>query len=308
LNPYQVLGLTENCAIEEVERAYKKLAFQYHPDRNIGDESASEKFREIQDAYDRIKKPEKYVNNNQGFNPFGMDFSNIFSFFTEDPNVSTTLEVNVKEIYYNQEKILSLSRKVTCTSCNGAKFSNVQVCKKCGGNRRIRQNNKMYLCSDCSGKGIIYDHECKSCNATGLIKTRSDISIKLPNGVKDGTVLRLNGAGNQFHNFIGDLLIKIKIVPYEKYYLVNDDLYVDLEVTFSKFVGGGEVEIKCLDDEVICVKILPKTPDNTKLRVKNKGFLNQDGKTRSDLVAKIFVQIPDITDVNVINQLANMGF
>ena len=95
MNPYQILGLQQNSSIDDVERAYKKLAFQFHPDRNPGDAESEKKFREIQDAYDRIKKPENFQSENFQTGGFNSPFDIIFPFFNEDPNVTINLTINV---------------------------------------------------------------------------------------------------------------------------------------------------------------------------------------------------------------------
>jgi molecular chaperone DnaJ len=308
VNPYEVLQLNQNASIQDVERAYKKLAFQFHPDRNIGDAESEKKFRQVQEAYDRIKNPEKFreqVNFDQGFeSPFDI----IFPFFSEDPNININISVSVKEAYFGINKTISVPRKIICSSCQGSKFSQTTVCPTCQGSGAMRRQNFSVRCKDCFGKGRLGTVKCETCHFTGQIKQNAELTITLPAGLRDNSVLRLQGAGNQIQNFVGDVLLKVKITPFGKYFLNNDELCVNIELPFSTFVGGGEVEISDLENETFVVKILPQTPTGTKLRVKNKGMKMTGLDQRSDLVAIINIIVPNITDVNIVNQLKNLGF
>jgi molecular chaperone DnaJ len=162
-------------------------------------------------------------------------------------------------------------------------------------------------CRDCQGNGKTGTKKCENCHFTGNIKDNTELSIKLPAGLKDNSILRLQGAGHQFREFAGDLLLKVKIVSYGKYYLLNDELCINIEAPLSTFISGGDIEITDLENDVIIVKILPQTPSGTKLRVKNKGMLLPNSESRSDLIAIINVEVPNITDINMLVQLKNLG-
>lgn len=308
MNPYQILGLQQNSSIDDVERAYKKLAFQFHPDRNPGDAESEKKFREIQEAYDRIKKPENFQTENTFGGGFNSPFDIIFPFFNEDPNVTINLTINVQEAYFGINKTIQVPRKTPCSQCMGTKFSEFSTCSTCLGQGAVKRAPNVHIrCRDCHGNGKTGTKKCEKCHFTGHIKENTELSIKLPSGLKDNSILRLQGAGHQFREFVGDLLLKVKIVPCGKYYLVNDELCINIEAPLSTFISGGDIEITDLDNDVIVVKILPQTPSGTKLRVKNKGMLLPNSENRSDLIAIINVQVPNITDINMLVQLKNLG-
>ena len=212
MNPYQILGLQQNSSIDDVERAYKKLAFQFHPDRNPGDAESEKKFREIQDAYDRIKKPENFQSENFQTGGFNSPFDIIFPFFNEDPNVTINLTINVQEAYFGINKTIQVPRKIPCMQCRGTKFSAFATCSTCNGQGAVRRAPNLHMrCRDCQGNGKTGTKKCENCHFTGTIKDNTELSIKLPAGLKDNSILRLQGAGHQFREFAGDLLLKVKI-------------------------------------------------------------------------------------------------
>ena len=307
MNPYAVLGLNQNSSLDDVERAYRKLALQFHPDRNPGDSEAASKFRDIQEAYDRIKKPENFRNEQNFQEGFQSPFDIIFPFFNEDPNILMNITLNVQEAYFGINKTIHVPRKQICNMCQGTRFKQTILCGSCGGQGFLKKGNNHLRCKECSGTGKLGTHKCDNCHATGHIKINAELTVTFPPGLKDNSVVRLQGAGHQFRQFVGDLLIKLKIISFNKFHLLNDELHTSIELPLTKFILGGEVEITDIENQVISVKILPNTPSGTKLRVKNKGMKIAGTNDKTDLVATINVQIPDITDVNVISKLKEFG-
>lgn len=304
MNPYEILELPNNSSIDEVERAYKKLAFKFHPDRNIGDDAAATKFQQIQEAYDRIKKPENFRSQQQ-FRGCKFSYEDIvFPFFQADPNIQTICNINLKEAYYGTEKTISFAKKTICNHCSGKKYSKTKSCPKCVGSGSCNNFEKCQSCNSCGQIGI---DKCNNCNFTGFIKLNSEVVIKIPPGVRENSVMRLRAAGNNIGIFTGDLLVQIKLQPYQNFYVKNDELCIDLHLPLTKFIEGGDIDIKCINDEIITVKILSATPDGTKLRVKGKGLPHMNSSNYDDLTAILKVQIPQIFDPNVLSYLKSLG-
>lgn len=231
---YEVLGVSRDATQEEIKKAYRRLARQYHPDANKDDKDAAEKFKEVSEAYHVLSDPEKrdaydrfghaatdgQFNGFGGFNGFGTDFggfSDIFDMFfgsagrqRRGPERGADLRVDVEltfeEAAFGLEKDIKVPRTEECSTCGGsgaAPGTSKRTCEQCGGTGQIQiaQNTpfgrlvQARTCDRCRGTGAVIDKPCPTCRGAGRVRRTRNIKVKIPAGVDDGARLRLAAEG-----------------------------------------------------------------------------------------------------------------
>jgi molecular chaperone DnaJ len=231
---YELLGVSRSATADELKKAYRKLAMKYHPDRNPGDKSAEEKFREISEAYDVLKDEQKrsaydrfgHAAFDQGNGPrpgaggFGFDFSGSFAdifdeMFGDFAGMRRSAEVNLRgsDIRYNfdmslEEAFSGTTAKikyltgVSCESCKatGSEKGAAPVsCTTCHGRGKIRAQQGFFTiertCPQCHGMGQMIENPCRSCTGTGRLRREKTLEVKVPAGVDEGTRIRVAGGG-----------------------------------------------------------------------------------------------------------------
>ncbi|WP_085523318.1 molecular chaperone DnaJ [Tuberibacillus sp. Marseille-P3662] len=232
---YEVLGVSKDASKDEIKKAYRKLARKYHPDVNQDDESATEKFKEVQEAYETLSDSQKRANYdqfghadpNQGFGggqgfggaDFG-GFGDIFDMFFggggsrgRDPNaprqgadLQYTMSLAFEEAAFGKETDVEIPREETCDTCDGSGAkpgTKPETCQHCGGSGQmnVEQNTPFgrivnrRVCHHCQGSGKIVKDKCTTCGGDGRVQTRKQIHIKIPAGVDDGQQIRVSGQG-----------------------------------------------------------------------------------------------------------------
>jgi molecular chaperone DnaJ len=232
---YEILGLDRNAGPEDIKRAYRKLAKEYHPDRNSGDETAEAKFKEVNEAYEVLSSPEKKqrydqfghagVNGNGagfggqgGFGGFEDIFGDIFDMFggggfsrrKSGPQKGADLKyektISFEEAAFGTEKTIEFEKYETCETCDGSGAkpgTSVKTCPKCNGSGEIRYAQRTPLgqivnvraCDQCGGEGKIMDTPCTDCSGRGKVRKAKKLKIKIPPGVDNGSVIPIRGEG-----------------------------------------------------------------------------------------------------------------
>jgi molecular chaperone DnaJ len=231
---YETLGVTKGVNAEDLKRAYRKLAMQFHPDRNPGDTAAEHKFKEINEAYDVLKDADKraaydrfghaaFENGHGGgggraggfdFN-FGAGFADIFDEMFGDfmgarggggaargADLRYNLEVSLEDAFSGKTAQIRVPTSVTCDACAGtgaAKGSSPTTCNMCRGKGRVRAQQGFFTiertCPTCHGAGRVIEDPCKACNGAGRLHKEKTLQVNIPPGVEDGTRIRLAGEG-----------------------------------------------------------------------------------------------------------------
>lgn len=295
-NYYEILGVSKDASQDEIKKAYKKLAFEYHPDRNP---EGGDKFKDIAGAYDVLgdeNKRRDYDNklNNPFQNGNGMSYEDIFNqmFNTQRnpqfnqrrksaPDKIIKLQVTPIESYKGIEKKLQYIKDNHCNICNGS-GGDQQACTTCGGvGYQIRSFGTGFMmqqvrtaCGSCGGRGYTLVHRCYSCDGRGVKPTANEITIKLPVGCDNGQFLKLADLGDFRNGEYGDLVVQIDLVNADGFEKINNDLIYTLFLNYKELMDDKYV-IPHPDGELNMVA--PKLFDTSKpLRLRGKGYSGGD--------------------------------
>lgn len=232
---YELLGVQKGASKDELKKAYRKMAMQYHPDKNQGDEKAEAKFKEINEAYDVLKDEQKRAAYDQfghqafeggmggGGNPFGggggFDFSGNFGDIFEDlfgggrrgggrtqqqrgADLRYNLSISLEDAYAGKQERISVTTSAACDTCDGSgakKGSSPTSCSTCNGAGRVRMQQGFFTvertCASCQGTGQMIKDPCGTCAGSGRVRKNKKLNVSIPKGVEDGTRIRLTGEG-----------------------------------------------------------------------------------------------------------------
>lgn len=326
---YEVLGVARTATGEEIKKAFRRLARQYHPDVNK-DPGAEAKFKEINEAYDVLSDPEKRgmydrfghaaSQGGAGFDPFGGGFggadpfSTIFDAFfggasgrsTRGPQRGADLRYHLRltfeEAIFGVEKEIEFRRLETCGTCkgSGAEPGTEPVrCPKCGGQGEIRQRAPLFnmvtvtTCDQCRGEGTVIAIPCRECRGEGRVRTPRKIQVKVPAGVDSNAQIRISGEGESGPRAgpNGNLYVSLEVQEHEFFERDGNDIRLALPLRFDQVVLGDEVEVPTIDGSER-VRIPPGTQHGHEFRLRGKGvpFLRSSG--RGDQVVVVNIAVP----------------
>ena len=325
---YEVLGVPRGATVDDIKRAYRKLAIKYHPDKNPDDSDAEEKFKEAAEAYGILSDDEKRARydryGHQGVGSFGgfdpnqfADFGDILGdlfgfgdFFGASRRRSTRpargndlrydLTLSFEEAVFGKEVTLQIPRTITCATCNGsgAKPGTQPVtCSGCGGRGQIRYSQGFFAvactCPQCGGAGKVIKDPCATCNGAGRIREERSISVKVPAGVDEGSRLRVAGEGEAGHNGgpSGDLYVFISVREHAKFTRRDYDIHSEESVSVTKATLGGDVSVDTLDGKET-LRVPAGTQPSQVFRLRGKGVQFLDGSGRGDHYVHVNVRVP----------------
>ena len=304
---YEVLGVAKDADEATIKKAYRTLAKKNHPDVNPGDKGAEERFKEINEAYQVLSNPQKRAQYDQ----FGHDGPQASGFGGGRQNgpvpgddLRVDITVSFEEAALGCEKEINLVRDEECPTCNGSGAkpgSKVDTCPTCGGSgqERVVTNTpfgriqNVRTCSRCRGAGKIITEPCPKCHGRGKVRVSKRRTVKVPAGIDNGQVLTIRGQGGlgERGGPAGDLLIVISVKPHKLFKRRDDDLYIEMPLTFTQAALGAELDVPTLTKPV-----KQRFPEGTQpgqvFRLRDQGVTHLRGGGKGDLYVTAVVEIP----------------
>ena len=331
---YGILGVRRDATPDEIKRAYRRLAREYHPDVNA-DPAAQERFKEINAAYEVLSDPAKRELVDLGGDPLApagaggpgagpgpfVGFQDIMDAFfgtsgTRGPrprvrpgaDAILRLDLDLNETAFGIEAPITVDTAVLCTSCAGAGTApgtHPATCDMCGGRGEVQSLQRTFLgqvvsarpCANCQGFGTTIPHPCTTCGGDGRVRTRRTLTVKIPPGVEDGMRIRLaqQGEVGPGGGPPGDLYVEIHERPHDVYSRRGDDLQCRVTVPMTAAALGTRLTIKTLDGEET-VDVRAGTQPGATLRIRGKGVPHLRGTGRGDLFIHLDVRTPTKLD------------
>jgi len=327
---YEVLGVERDASQDEIRKAFKQLARKYHPDANLGDSGAEERFKEINEAQEILSDPDKRARYDRfghdadqagaGFgDPFGGNgFGDIFDMFFGSqqggrPNASnrdgadlrSDVQISLDEAYKGVDKTIKITRREACGSCkgSGAKDGAAPVrCPSCNGSGQVQHVQNTILgsfatvvpCARCRGEGQIIQSPCSACGGEGRVRATKERSVHIPAGVDTGMSIRLTGEGDAGvrGGQQGDLYLVVTVLEHPIFKRQNAVLYCEIDVPFTQMALGATIDINTLGG-VEKLTIPAGTATSTAFRVRGKGMSDPNNRRApGDLFVVANVSVP----------------
>jgi molecular chaperone DnaJ len=328
---YEVLGVERGTDAAEVKRAYRRLAVQYHPDKNPGDKGAEEKFKEATEAYKVLSDAEQrriydtYGHRGlegagfhgfdsmedifQSFDIFGSVLGDLFGFGgrsrggrrpRKGRNVRVRVPLSFQEAFQGAEKEIKLGDQLPCPDCNGsgAEAGGLATCPECkGAGQTVTRSGFIAMsttCSRCGGSGQLISKACGRCEGHGAIEERRTVRLNIPAGVDTGDQMGVPGEGEAgVHGGPrGDLLLVFEVDPHPRFRRERSDLHVELPVSFFQAALGETLPVETLDGSEK-VKLESGTQPGEVLRLRKRGMPDPNTGRRGDMLLHVRVQVPD---------------
>jgi molecular chaperone DnaJ len=329
---YETLGIARGASEQELKSAYRRLAKEFHPDCNPGDTRAELRFREVSEAYEVLKDPQKRAaydhfghaafENGGGSRGFGPDFASSMSDIFDDlfgefmggrrgqrqrssrergADLRYNLEISLTEAFAGKTAQICVPTSVSCETCSGSGAkagTKPTTCSMCGGQGKVRASQGFFTiertCPTCQGRGEIIEDPCQSCRGSGRITKERTLSVNIPAGVEDGTRIRLAGEGEAGLRGgpAGDLYIFLSIKPHEFFQRDGADLFCKVPISMTTAALGGQIEVPTVDGAATRVKVPEGSESGKQFRLKGKGMPVLRSKVSGDMYIQVEVETP----------------
>ena len=328
---YETLSIERTASDGDIKVAFRKQAMQWHPDRNPGDKDAEHRFKELNEAYEVLKDPDKraaydrfghaaFEHGGMGgaAHGFGADFGTTFSDLFEGifgmsagrgrgsgrergADLRYNMEITLQEAYAGKAAQIRIPTSVTCEACSGSgarSGTKPKACPMCAGHGKIRHSQGFFTlertCPNCQGRGQVIDNPCGSCAGSGRVTRERMLSVNIPSGVEDGTRIRLAGEGEAGVRGgpAGDLYIFLSIGAHPFFQREGADLHCRVPVSMVTAALGGDFEVPTIDGGKTRVKIPEGTQSGRRFRLQAKGMPVLRSKQLGDMYVQVVVETP----------------
>ncbi len=326
---YHILGVSSTSTLDEIKKAYKRLAIKYHPDRNKGNKLYEEKFKEITEAYEVLNNTEK----RNMYDKYGADYTNQASTYSNEFNTDFTTKdfgdifgdvfgdifgtsqnkksskgsdiiyemlLTLKEAVKGVSKNIRIKKICKCIACNGygtRTGTPQQLCPSCYGTGTLKSSQGFFTiqqtCPTCRGEGNVINDPCIVCHGSGTIQSFQNLLVQIPAGVDNNDRVKLVGEGNcgKYGSNSGDLYIKIKIKENTIFSREKNNLYCKIPINIVLATLGGIIEVPTLDGK-IKLAIPPETQTGKLFRIYNKGVKALNSNYYGDLLCQVYIEVP----------------
>lgn len=327
---YEVLGVQRTSSDGELKSAYRKLAMQCHPDRHPNDATAETRFKEVNEAYDILKDPNRraaydryghaaFENGRGGGGAPGFGFSGSFTDVFDDlfgeimgggrrgrratrgADLRYDMGITLEDAFAGRKTELRVPTAVACEACGGSggePGTSPETCTSCGGNGKVRSQNGFFTiertCPKCRGKGRVISDPCRTCRGAGNVQNERTLQVDIPPGVEEGTRIRLSGEGNAGMNGAppGDLYIFLSVEQHPIFQREGTDLYCRAPISFAQAALGGQIEIPVIGGGTEEIRIPEGTQTDHRFRLRGKGMPSLRGGGHGDLYVEVCVETP----------------
>jgi molecular chaperone DnaJ len=328
---YETLSIERTASDGDIKVAFRKQAMQWHPDRNPGDKDAEHRFKELNEAYEVLKDPDKraaydrfghaaFEHGGMGgaAHGFGADFGTTFSDLFEGifgmsagrgrgsgrergADLRYNMEITLQEAYAGKAAQIRIPTSVTCEACSGSgarSGTKPKACPMCAGHGKIRHSQGFFTlertCPNCQGRGQVIDNPCGSCAGSGRVPRERMLSVNIPSGVEDGTRIRLAGEGEAGVRGgpAGDLYIFLSIGAHPFFQREGADLHCRVPVSMVTAALGGDFEVPTIDGGKTRVKVPEGTQSGCRFRLQGKGMPVLRARQTGDMYVQVAVETP----------------
>jgi molecular chaperone DnaJ len=327
---YDILGVDRQASQGDLKKAYRKLAMQFHPDRNQGDAGAEAKFKEVSEAYDILSDDEKreaydrfghaaFQNGGGGAGfdgNFGSSFADVFDDLfgefmgggrqrrggnTRGADLRYNMDITLEDAYAGKAAKITIPTTSACDGCGGtgAKAgSQPSTCATCQGHGKVRAQSGFFTvertCPNCGGVGKVITSPCGNCGGAGRIEKDKTLSVNIPSGVEDGTRIRLSGEGEAGLRGgpAGDLYIFLSLQAHEVFQRDGANIYCRVPIAMTTAALGGDVDVPTLDGGRFSVSLPEGTQTGRQFRLRGKGMPHMRGRGQGDMYVQTMVETP----------------
>lgn len=337
---YAVLEVDAHASTDDLKKAYRRLARQYHPDANPGDPSAEARFKEVSQAYEILSDPERRANYDRfgsdvgAGNPFGAgSVQDIFDMFfggmggrpsqrrgpQPGPDAEISVDITLDDAAFGATREVTITLPQRCTSCDAsgcAPGTSATTCDECAGAGEVRRVRNSILgqmvtampCARCAGTGSRIASPCADCRGEGRVNAPTTLTLQIPAGVEDGSTMRLSerGPAGSRGGPNGRLFVHLRVQPDDRFERVGDDLHHEAHLTFAQAALGATIEVPTLR-ATLELDVEPGSQNGTLHRVRHEGVEHLHGRGRGDLYVHLTIDVPtdlDATSADLLRQFA----